>query len=190
VKAGELGAVRGVWVQYVLKHPESVAAAYGGILGEVMVHHTYLTLALLGAPRRIHAGIHPGAWSRHDAEDQAWMVWEYPSGSTASLFATFAADDQSADPWTFMVKVIGTAGSASLSWRGVVTESRRTPWFAFDTPIYHETYSREAEAFREAITLGTAAVSSLEDAATAARIVAAAYGAAHDHRVVDREGLW
>jgi predicted dehydrogenase len=193
VRAGELGTVRGVWVNYVLKHPESVAAAYGGILGEVMIHHTYLALALLGPPARIHAGIHPGAWLQHDREDQAWMMWEYPGGSTASLFATFAADDQSTDPWTFMVKVIGTTGSASLSWRGVVTDSRRTPWFAFDTPIYQETYPREAEAFRDAITVGAAPVSRLEDAAMAARIVAAAYEAAGDHRVIDRnerDGTW
>src|SRR5437588_149715 len=32
VDDGSLGNVRGVWVTYALKHPESVASAYGGVL--------------------------------------------------------------------------------------------------------------------------------------------------------------
>lgn len=193
LRAGHLGTVRGVWVNYVLKHPESVASAYDGILGEVMVHHAYLTLALLGAPQRIHAGTHPGAWKHHRAEDQAWSVWEYEGGPTATLFGTFAADDRSTDPWTFMVKVIGTTGTASLSWRSAITDSRATPWFAFDMPVYQETYRGEAEAFRDAISGGAPLVSTLEDAATAARITVAAYRAAKEHGVARREdggGAW
>lgn len=69
VRSGELGELRGIWITYLLKHPEEVAEAYGGVLEEVMVHHAYLTLALAGAPERLHAGIHPGRWVRHRAED-------------------------------------------------------------------------------------------------------------------------
>src|SRR5258706_7053887 len=100
VKGGKLGKVRAVWINYAIKHPESVAVAYGGILGEVMVHHTYMALALLGKPDRVYAGISAGGWKHHPVEDQAWMTWEYPN-TTAHLFASFAVDDNSADPWTF-----------------------------------------------------------------------------------------
>lgn len=185
-RQGSLGTIRGVWVHYALRHPESVAAAYGGVLGEVMIHHSYLTLALLGAPQWLHAGIHPGAWENHPFEDQAWMVWEYSNGTSAHLFATFAADDQSADPWTFIVKVIGTDGCASMTWRGAVFRNLKTSWFAFGLPIYEETYHYETRAFFEAIAMGVPPVSSLEDALMSTRIITAAYQAARSRQVVSQ----
>lgn len=193
VRSGELGEVRGVWITYLLKHPEEVAAAYGGVLEEVMIHHTYLTLALTGAPERVHAGLHPGRWARHRAEDQAWMVWEYPDGTAAHLLASFAVDDDSVDPWTFMVKVVGTEGSGSINWRAAVGSNRKTPWFAHGFPIYEETYEHECQAFLRAVTLHRPPLSGLRDAATAARIIDAAYEAARAHRVVARDeagGRW
>ncbi|MHB8687223.1 MAG: Gfo/Idh/MocA family protein [Candidatus Dormibacteraceae bacterium] len=189
IRRGQLGTLRGVWVHYVLRHPEHIAAAYGGVLGEVMIHHTYLALALRGLPERLHAGIHAGAWERLEQEDQAWMVWEYEDGATASLFATFAADDESNDPWTFQVKVLGTEGSASFSWRDAVTRNRATPWFAFGMPIYEESYSHEAQAFRSAIAHGTEPISPLRDAAACCRLIGAAYEAARRHEVMDRSSF-
>jgi predicted dehydrogenase len=189
---GALGTLRAVWVTYILKHPEEIAASYGGVLEEVMIHHSYLALTLMGTPARVHAGIHPGAWTSHRAEDQAWMVWQYPDGSSAFLFATFAADDQSADPWTFVVKVVGTEGSASMSWRGAVGRNDRTPWFAFGIPVYEETYSHESRAFQQAVAAGVPPISSLEDAATSARIIRRAYEAAGSGGTVDlgQDGEW
>lgn len=186
VRRGSLGTIRSVWVTYVLKHPEAVASAYGGVLGEVMVHHCYLALAVLGPPSRVHAAIHPPAWQTHPAEDQAWMAWEYPDGASAFLFATFAANDHSADPWTFIVKVIGTDGSASFSWRNAVSTNLETPWFDFGIPIYEDSYMHEATAFRDAVIAGAKPVSSLEDAAMSARLIAAAYDAAGTGRIVFR----
>ena len=184
-REGALGALRAVWITYILKHPEEIAARYGGILEEVMIHHCYLALALMGAPARVHAGIHPGAWASHQAEDQAWMVWEYPSGSSAFLFATFAADDQSSDPWTFVVKAVGTEGSASMSWRGAVGRNDQTPWFGFGIPLYEETYRHEAQAFEEAVAAGVGPISTLEDAAASARIIASAYEAARSGAAIE-----
>lgn len=186
VRGGDLGTIRSVWITYAIKHPEHVAAAYGGVLEEVMIHHSYLTLALLGPPEGLHAGTHEPAWERHPAEDQAWMVWEYEGGTSAFLFATFAADDNSADPWTFVVKVLGTAGSATMSWRSAMYSNRVTNWFAFGFPLYEESYQHESEAFRDAIASGVAPVSDLAEAATSARLIQAAYRAAERHERVGR----
>ncbi|HEX4213905.1 MAG TPA: Gfo/Idh/MocA family oxidoreductase [Candidatus Dormibacteraeota bacterium] len=183
---GELGTLRGLWVHYVLRHPEEIAAAYGGILEEVMVHHAYLALAVMGPPERIHAGIHPGAWRKLDREDQAWMVWEYPDGTTAYLFASFAADDLTTDPWTYLIKAIGTEGGTSISWRSAVGTRRRNPWFAFGIPIYLEAYRHETQAFAAAVRGEGAPASTLADAATSSRIISAAYEAARSHRVIER----
>lgn len=186
LRGGELGRVRGVWVHYALRHPEEIAAAYSGVLDEVMIHHAYLALSLLGPPQHLHAGLHPGAWERLRQEDQAWMVWEYEGGETASLFATFAADDESSEPWTFQVKVLGTEGSAAFNWRGVVARNRSTPWFAWGLPIYEETYRHEAGAFRAAVTEGAPLLSSPAAAAACCRLIGAAREAAEHHEVVHR----
>lgn len=186
LRGGELGRVRGLWVHYVLRHPEEVAAAYGGVLEEVMIHHAYLALSLLGPPEHLHAGLHPGAWERLTQEDQAWMVWEYEGGETASLFATFAADDESSEPWTFQVKLLGTEGSAAFNWRSVVACNRSTPWFAFGLPIYEETYRHEAGAFRASVMEGEPLLSTLTDAAACCRLLGAAREAAERHEVVHR----
>jgi predicted dehydrogenase len=193
-REGGLGIIRSVWINYAIKHPEWVAAAYGGVLEEVMIHHTYLALALLGAPEHIHAGLHEPAWEKHKVEDQAWMAWEYPGGASAFMFASFAADDNSADPWTFMVKVLGTEGSATMSWRSVIFSNRTTSWFSMGFPLYEESYAHESRALHQAITSGAPAISSLADAATSARLLTAAYEAARGHKVVSQvangSGRW
>lgn len=192
LKRGSFGDVRGVWINFAIRHPEEIAKAYGGVLEEVLVHHAYLALLLLGPPLRLHAGVHDPAWVKHPKEDQAWMVWEYEHGTMAWLFATMAADDNSADPWSFQVKVIGTKGGASASWRGAVARNDTTSWFAFGIPIYEESYIHESVAFRDAIAGKEPPVSSLDDAATVARIVEAGYEAARRHVVIERHdgGSW
>jgi myo-inositol 2-dehydrogenase / D-chiro-inositol 1-dehydrogenase len=186
-RSGSLGTIRGVWVKYAIKHPELVASAYGGVLEEVMIHHSYMTLAIMGAPVRLFAGLHEGFWERHPKEDQAWMVWEYADGTSAHLFSTFACDDNSADPWTFMVKVLGEEGSASLTWRSSIFSNKMTGWFAFGIPVYEESYEGEGRAMYEAVANDQPPVSTLQDAATSARIIAAAYEAGNEHKVVNRQ---
>ena len=104
---GELGDIRAMWVIYALKHEEELAARYSGVLQEVMVHHAYLTYAILGRPTRVFAGRARPAWKTISSDDQAWMVWEYEPRAVAQLFASFAIDDDTSDPWTFVVKVPG-----------------------------------------------------------------------------------
>ena len=52
------------------------------------------------------------------------MTWEYAGGCSAHLFASFAVSDESADPWTFVVKALGTRGSASATFRKLRTPTR------------------------------------------------------------------
>mgnify|MGYP000309142916 CR=1 FL=1 len=50
-------------------------------------------------------------------EDLAMVLLDLECGGIAHLCASFAADDLSADPWTFMVKVIGTAGTTRYTYQ-------------------------------------------------------------------------
>ncbi len=181
VRAGALGQVRSVYVIYANPHPEEIAGRYGGIMGAVMVHHSYLALALLGAPDQVHAGLSPTAWVHHDGEDQAWMTWSYSNGAVAHLSASFAVGDDSVDPWTTVVKALGTEGSASVSFRSSYLK-RALGTLDFGLPVYEESYGEELRAFVAAVEGGTPPVSTMEDAAMCAEILRGAYDAAASTR--------
>jgi predicted dehydrogenase len=177
VHSGKLGRVRSVFVVYAIAHPESVARMYSGVMGAVMVHHAYLVLALLGPPDRVHAGVCKTAWQDHPGEDQAWMTWSYDNGALAHLSASFAVGDDGADPWTFVVKALGTEGSATMNFRSSYVR-RALGTLSFGIPAYEESYEEELRAFVAAIRDGAALPSTLEDAALCAEILRQAYATA------------
>lgn len=184
-RGGELGTVRALWITYAIAHPEEIASAYGGVLEEVMVHHAYLALSVLGPPESICAGVAEPAWESHQVEDQAWATWVYPGGVSAHLFASFAVGDESADPWTFVVKALGTSGSASMSWR-TGSFRRALGSLSVGIPAYEESYEHELRAFARAISTGAQPDSAAGDALVAARLLVASYEAARERRTIDR----
>jgi predicted dehydrogenase len=56
-------------------------------------------------------------YKEYAEEDIAMVQMRLANGALAHFCASFAADDHAADPWTVMVKVIGTAGSTRYSYR-------------------------------------------------------------------------
>lgn len=178
VQSGNLGTLRALFINYAIAHPESVARHYGGVLGEVMIHHAYLTIALLGLPSSITAGISEPQWVSHQAEDQAWMIWEYPSGLFVHLFATFAVNDETSNPWMFNVKVLGTNGSTSYEWKSA-TYRRALGSLSFAIPAYEDSYIYEQEAFAAAINgYAERIVSTIEDAHWTQQVIDLAYESA------------
>jgi predicted dehydrogenase len=174
VRAGSLGEIRLLSIMFAIAHDEAVARLYDGALRLVMPHHSYLAHAILGLPERVHAGVTEPGWRSLDREDQCWMTLEYPPRGTALLFASLGVDDQSADPWTFVVKALGTQGSATATWRAGVWRSEIGSMSTAFAP-YEESYERELDAFCRAIRGDRAAIlSGLEDAVGAERILGAA----------------
>ncbi len=151
LQGGDLGEIRSMWVVYALKHDELLAARYSGVLEEVMVHHAYLTYSTLGRPTRIYAGRARPAWKTISSDDQAWMVWEYEPRAVAQLFASFAIDDDTSDPWTFVVKYLGTSGGVTYSWRSASLSPRLEGSHRFPLPCYEECYSYQLQAFLQAV---------------------------------------
>lgn len=174
VHSGDLGKIRAAWITYVIRHPEEVARHYGGVLEEVMIHHTYLALALFGLPQMVFAGCMEPAWQSHPAADQAWMTWQYPGGLSVHHFATFAVDDETSDPWMFVVKVLGERGSATYNWRDSLFR-RPLGSLAFAIPAYEDSYVYEQQAFAAAVAGSPdAVISGLPDAHRAALVLRAA----------------
>lgn len=163
-----LGSIRSLHVHYAISHSEELASHYSGVLDEVLVHHAYIALSVLGPPDVVHGGRTASAWEHLPSDDQAWMVWEYSNGTVALMYATFAVDDLSAHPWTFSVKALGSEGTAAFDWRATTTKGGP---FAFGIPLYEETYAHQAAAFRDVIQSCHPPLSTLEDAAAVADVI-------------------
>lgn len=165
-----LGEIRSAWVTYAIQHPEDIASRYSGVLDEVMVHHSYLAVALFGEPDWLIAGKDGHGWEQHDEEDQAWMTWRYQGRRSVHLFASFAVDDPTGTSSMFSVKVLGTNGAASYNWADAVFQ-RALGSLTFGIPAYEETYVHENRAFAAACSGDRdRIVSPLEDALTVARL--------------------
>jgi predicted dehydrogenase len=181
---GSLGVVRLAAVMFAIAHTEVVASHYDGVTWLVLPHHAYLVHGLLGMPFSVTAGVTQPAWDKLDREDQVWCVLEYPPHGTAMLFTTLGADDDSTDPWTFVVKAIGSEGSASASWRAAVLRRAAGSMDRGWAP-YEEAYEHELAAFVAATRGDESHVASpMEDAAAVAMIVGAAELSARERRTV------
>src|SRR5258706_533304 len=55
IEAGDLGKICAAWINFIIHHPEEIAAHYPGVLRQVVTHHFYTLLYLLGKPKRLYA---------------------------------------------------------------------------------------------------------------------------------------
>lgn len=189
VNDGSLGTVRLAAIVFAIAHPEHVARHYDGVTWLVMPHHVYLMHGMLGMPESVTAGTTAPAWTSLDREDQCWIVLDYPPHGTAMLVTTIGADDESADPWTFVLKAIGSAGSASASWRSAVVRraigSMQLGWVP-----YEEAYEHELAAFLAAVAGDASRIASpMSDAAAVARVLTAAELSIRERRTVNLSEL-
>ncbi len=95
------------------------------------------------------------------------------NGGLSHLCASFANDDHSADPWTCLIKVMGTAGSTRYSYRDWVIYQSNGPhsqtYFS-----YPETITNTVKFFVEQVVgRNQPPLSSLEDALICQQIIEA-----------------
>lgn len=87
----------------------------------------------------------------------------------------FAIDDHGAEPWSFYMKLLGTEGAASLTWRSATINRPMNEYISFTVPPYKETSEHVAAAFRAAAEGRQPLISTVDDAVECNRIIAAAY---------------
>ncbi|MFH1571306.1 MAG: Gfo/Idh/MocA family oxidoreductase [Gemmatimonadota bacterium] len=185
VRRGDLGRVVAVYVLYNIHHPESVAARFPGVIRQILTHHAYILLYLAGPATCLAATRATLHYERIPQEDIAMVNLRMASGALAHLSASFAADDHSADPWTVVVKVIGTAGSTRYSYRDWVQLKPGTA-HSQTYSAYQGSIDNEVRYFAErCVRQGEAPLSTLADAAAAQRIVEAAELSAAENRFVE-----
>lgn len=184
VEAGNLGKITSAYVMYNIHHPEDVAARYPGVVRQILTHHSYILLYLVGKPKKLCAMKATLHYQKIEQEDIAMVQMEMENGALAHFCASFAADDHAADPWTVMVKVIGTAGSTRYSYRDHV-EIKPGLVHSQTYTAYQGSVMNEVKFFiEECLRKGTPPLSTLDDAITAQKMIEACEKSIVEGRVV------
>jgi predicted dehydrogenase len=174
VENGDLGKITSAYVMYNIHHPEEVAKRYPGVVRQILTHHSYILLYLVGAPAEVFAMKATLHYQEYPEEDIAMVQMRLANGALAHFCASFAADDHAADPWTVMVKVIGTAGSTRYSYRDHV-EIKPGLVHSQTYTAYQGSITNEVRHFLiDCLRMGQKPLSTLEDAITAQKMIEAA----------------
>ncbi|MAG58116.1 MAG: oxidoreductase [Planctomycetes bacterium] len=185
IAEGELGRLVSVYVMYNIHHPEEVAKRYPGVVRQILTHHSYILRFLAGRVRRVSAMKAVLHYEEYTEEDIAMATLELENGALAHFCASFAADDHAADPWTVVVKAIGTAGSTRYSYRDWV-EIKPGLVHSQTYTAYQGSITSEVRHFVDVCIRGNGApLSTLDDAIDAQRLIEAIEVSVAERRVVD-----
>jgi predicted dehydrogenase len=173
IDSGKLGEVQSLWAFFMVSLPPAIRSRIPGPLREVMIHHFYSTLYLMGRPQWVFAAASDFAGRGEHNEDQVSVTCQMSTGALATLFASFCSEDLTYDPWTLKYKIIGSRGSASHSWSSSRLNERPQP--VWDLPAYWETFREENRYFiEECLRRGKKPLSNLRDALVSLEILDAA----------------
>jgi len=167
------GKIASVYIMYNIHHPEEIAKKYPGVIRQIMTHHAYINLYLTDLPKKVTAIKSVIHYNDFKEEDLAMATIQTESGTLVHYTASFAADDNSSDPWSFSVKVIGTEGSSNYSYRNWVENK---PGIAHSRTFtaYQETISQAGQYFiNNCLNKKQPPLSTMADAIMAQRIVEA-----------------
>ena len=184
VENGDLGKIVSAYVMYNIHHPEEVAKRYPGVVRQILTHHSYILLYLVGAPVELCAMKASLHYKEYQEEDIAMVQMRLKNGALAHFCASFAADDHAADPWTVMVKVIGTAGSTRYSYRDHV-EIKPGLVHSQTYTAYQGSVMNEVKHFLvDCLRLGGQPLSTMADAITAQKMIEACERSIRERSVV------
>ena len=173
IEGGDLGRLVSCYAMYNIHHPEEVAKRYPGVVRQILTHNSYILLYLMGKPKRLCAMKACLHYKEYTEEDIAMVQLEMENGALAHLCASFAADDHAADPWTVMVKVIGTGGSTRYSYRDHV-EIKPGLVHSQTYTAYAGSVMNEVRHFLDGcVRRGEAPLSTMADAITAQKMIEA-----------------
>jgi predicted dehydrogenase len=164
IENGDLGKIVSCYVMYNIRHSEERASTLPGVVRHILTHNLYTMMYLVGHPKRVNAFKANRHYEKLDQEDITLVNIELENGGLAHLCASFAADDLSPNPWTFTVKVIGTAGTTNYTYQDWV-EVKKGISHAHTYTAYQETITNEDRYFIDVcIKGGGKPLSDLEDA--------------------------
>lgn len=173
IQSGKLGKVTQFYMMYNIHHADEIRARYPGVIRQILTHHSYTMLYLAGQPKTVSCFKHTVDPTIAQQENVAMANIQMQNGSLSHLCASFANDDHAGDPWTCIIKVIGTKGSSRYSYRDWVINDRNGP-HSQTYQCYPESIKNTATHFiNNVVRNNEVPLSSLEDAITCQKIIEA-----------------
>lgn len=183
IHSGRVGKLVSIYVMYNMFHSEEIASRYPGVIRQIFTHNLYTLLYLGGIPEKVSAFKTILHYDNYNQEDLAEANIKLKKGALAHISASFAADDLSSDPWTFLIKVIGTKGSARYSYQDWV-ESGKDAYHTHTYTAYQDTVNNEVQYFINLCRNGGEPLSSMMDAFIAQRTMEAIEESIENEKVV------
>jgi predicted dehydrogenase len=171
VQNGSLGVITQFYMLYNIFHAEDNRVRYPGVIHQILTHHAYTMLYLVGKPKLISCMKTTLDYTYAGQENLAMATMKMENNALSHLCASFTGDDHVGEPWTCLIKVMGTKGSAKYSYRDWVINTPNGP-HSQTYYCYPETIKNTATHFVEnVLAKGEAPLSSIEDAITVQRII-------------------
>jgi predicted dehydrogenase len=183
IQNGDLGEIVSCYVMYNIHHSEERASTLPGMVRHILQHNIYTMMYLVGRPTRVAAMKAMCHYEKLTKEDLAMVLVDLECGGIAHLCASFAADDLSADPWTFMVKVIGTEGTTRYTYQDWV-EAKRGISHSRVYTAYQGTITNEDRYFVNVCLRGGEPLSTMEDAIWSQKVIEAVEKSLAEDRIV------
>ena len=124
IESGKLGVVTQFYMMYNIHHADEIRARYPGVVRQILTHHSYTMLYLAGQPKKVSCFVNTVDDAIAPQENVAMANIQMQNGTLSHLCASFANDDHAGDPWSCIIKVIGTKGSTRYSYRDFVINDR------------------------------------------------------------------
>ncbi len=173
IESGKLGDITQFYMMYNIHHAHDVRARYPGVIKQILTHHSYTMLYLAGQPKTVSCLKFTSDPSIAPQENVAMANLKMQNGSLSHLCASFANDDHAGDPWTCIIKVIGTRGSTRYSYRDFVINEPNGP-HSQTYQCYPESIKNTAVHFIDRVIRNDEnPLSSLADAVTCQKIIEA-----------------
>lgn len=173
IEDGKLGDIVQFYMMYNIHHTDEIRARYPGVIRQILTHHSYTMLYLAGEPKTVSCFKNTVDDRIAPQENVAMANIQMQNGTLSHLCASFANDDHAGDPWTCIIKVIGTKGSTRYSYRDFVINDRNGA-HSQTYQNYPESIKNTAKHFIDRVVrLGEKPLSSLQDAITCQQIIEA-----------------
>jgi len=181
VPAGFIGIPTMMLMSEIYYMPTELIEKYNGPLIEVLYHQLYLMVAIMGIPSSIHAFSSSIRKQKiHTEDEQVSVNIQFGNGSMAHLYVSWVGEDETTDPETFKIKVLGDEGGMHFSRRDFFTLQESTR----DFPLYQEMFQSEVNYFiNECIISEKEPLSTLQDAAVATDILGLIQSSIANNRV-------
>ncbi|CUX38659.1 Gfo/Idh/MocA family protein [Clostridium sp. C105KSO13] len=182
VNNGKLGVPTYLYLSETYYMKPDLFEKYEGPEKDVLCHQLYMMLGFLGMPLEVSA--FKGEFDKKDIETggpQVIVNFKYSTGTLVQIVVSWAADDYSADSFTFKVKIMGTKGSMNFSRLDYV----ETLPGGYDQPLYQEMFDAQLDWFINSCIIDKKEpLSTMEDAGNVCRLYKSIQRAIKDKKVV------